>query len=146
MLSVMMLAAGLNAALEVDTELKPNNLELDAGSYLYHWDRSEEWNEGFSNNYIGFQYSVDQANVYMKGSIFKNSYGDDGGVLGGGIYTDDVGRYKQGLEAGITWGYKRDEGSSVFLGYAGRLDVTNTIKLKVHINPTFAGVIMSFDL
>lgn len=145
MLGVMLVAATVGLG-EVDTTLKPNNLELDAGSYLYHWDRSEDYVEGFDNKYLGLQYSIDQSNVYIKGAIFENSFGNLGGVFGGGVYIDDTGRYKQGVEGGLTYGYERDQGSDVFVGYTGRLDVTNTIKLKVHVNPTFGGLVLSFDL
>lgn len=145
----MLLAAGLMYLLEpikqVDTVLQPNKLEFDTGSYLYHWDRSEDWVEGFDNGYIGIQRSADQANLYFKAGIFTNSYGDFGGVVGAGHYYDDKGRFKQGIEGGVTWGYKDGEGSPVFLGYAGRFDISKTVKFKLHVNPMFMSANVGFN-
>lgn len=129
----------------LDTTLKPNDLEFDMSSYLYHWDRSEKYVEGFDNGYLGIQRSTDQANLYVKAGVFTNSYGNFGAVAGGGLYIDDTGRYKQGIEGGLTYGYKRGEGSPVFIGYAGRFDVGKHLKLKTHINPMFASFNMSFN-
>ena len=147
----MLLAIGLSAAIQgftdVDTTLKPNEWELDIGSYVYHWDRSEDWNEGFDNHWVGFQRSVDQANVYIKGAVFENSYGDLSGILGTGVYFDDTGRYKQGIEFGFPIGYDDEaEHGDIFIGYSGRIDITNKSMLKLHINPVFGGLTLSFEL